>query len=126
MCAAVIPKPYQTLKTQLCCGSDSELWARLSKTSLSESVRNTIVQDQTPVLMVARARIEHLSLCDSSVSHQTAEISEGFAPLFQYINGTTCVSDILTQLAHAGATEPMLESIKAGFARLLNMAMLVH
>jgi len=124
--AAVIPKPYQTLKTQLCLWPDSELWPQLSKSPLAVAKRDQLLQHQTPRLMVARARIEHLSYCDPTISHQTAELSEGFAPLFQYVNGTASVSDILLQLSHAGAPTPMLESVKESFSNLLKLKMLAH
>ena len=75
--------------------------------------------------MVSRAQIDHMSMCEPTVRHQTTELSEGFAPLFQHINGTNSINTILLQLKQAGASDNILDGVKRGFYQLLETGMLL-
>lgn len=83
-----------------------------------------MLQHQDPHLLVARASLVHASACEPAVEHQTLELSEGFAHLFQHINGQNSVEQLLTAFKQAGAPEPLLQSVKAGFRQLLDKHML--
>ncbi|MBK6758354.1 MAG: hypothetical protein IPG70_12410 [Moraxellaceae bacterium] len=50
---------------------------------------------------------------------------EGFAALFEYVNGTMSVQQILQQLQQMGAPESLLQSIKQGFKLLWDKGMVV-
>ncbi len=122
--AAVIPLPYEELKRSLCPVADSELWRHLGRSPTPVSRVRAILRKEDPRLFVARASINRLSRCEPSVSHQTVELSEGFNPLFSYINGSTSVNELLVQLKQAGATDQILQGIKSGFLKLLETGML--
>lgn len=122
--AAIIPQSYMKLKETLCPCEDTALWAHLCKKPLSESLRKKTLVDEDPKLFITRAHIRTLSRCESTVDHATAELTEGFAPLFQHINGSMSIAQILGHLRQAGATEEILQSVQTGFQQLLNYAML--
>jgi hypothetical protein len=122
--AAVIPLPYEKLKSSLCPVADSELWRYLSRSPIPVSRVRAILRKEDPRLLVARAQINRLSRCEPSASHQTVELSEGFAPLFGYIDGSTSVDVLLIQIQQAGATDQILRGIKSGFLKLLETGML--
>jgi hypothetical protein len=122
--AALIPQSYVTLKKKLCPCEDTSLWAHLSKTQLSASLRRKTLAKEEPRLFITRARVSTLSRCDPTVDHQTAELTEGFAPLFQHVNGSMSVAQILAHLRQAGAPEEILQGVESGFQQLLTSGML--
>jgi hypothetical protein len=124
VCAAIIPASYEELKHSFCPEHDCDLWRSLSKNPVSASRRRKLLEKENPRLFVARANISHMSRCEPSVDQKTAELSEGFAPLFQHVNGTMSVEQILNQLKQIGAQEQMLETIKSTFRQLLDSGML--
>ena len=124
VCAAIIPRPYTELKNLFCSKPECDLWRDLSKTPISTSKRRKILEKDDPRLFVARAHVSHMSRCEPAVDQKTAELSEGFASLFQYINGTTSVEQILAQLRQIGAQEQMLQGVQSAFKDLLESGML--
>ena len=122
--AAIIPRPYGELKNELCPCAEAELWRHLRRHPLSSARRNRALQKEEPRLLMARAYISKHSDCEPAVDHKTAELSQGFAHLFQYVNGAYSVAEILRQLQAAGAKESMLQSVRAGFQQLLETGML--
>lgn len=124
VCAALIPESYEKLKNLFCPESDCDLWRSLSKKPLAASRRKKILEKDEPRLFVARAHVSHMSRCEPTIDQKTAELSEGFAPLFQHVNGTVSVDHILQQLKQIGAQDGMLQSIKATFKQLLENEML--
>jgi hypothetical protein len=124
VCAAMIPESYEKLKELLNSGSECDLWRTLCKKPLAASRRKKILEKDEPRLFIARAHVSHMSRCEPTIDQKTAELSEGFAPLFQHVNGTVSVEYILQQLKQIGAQEQMLQSIKATFKQLLESEML--
>lgn len=122
--AAIIPQSYVKLKGTLCPCEDTVLWAHLGKTPLSASRRKKILANEEPKLFITRAHVSKLSRCEPTVDHQTAELTEGFAPLFQHVNGSMSIAQILEHLRHAGATEEIRQGVEAGFHQLLTNGML--
>ncbi len=122
--ATVLPQPYIHLKNELCPRPACELWNHISREPLSVSLRKKTLETEDPKLLVARAHVSHASLCEPSVEHKTVELSEGFAHLFQHVNGTMSVEQILTQLKQAGAPDQLLHSVQDGFYQLLETSML--
>lgn len=122
--AAIIPRSYAELKRSFCAVADTELWTHLAHSPVSDALRKKTLEKENPRLLVMRARINHMSLCEPSVDHQTVELSEGFAPLFQHVNGATSVDEILVQLKQAGAPEQILQGVHGGFKQLLENGML--
>jgi len=122
--AAILPLSYVELKRIFCKVADSELWNHISQSPVTKSLRRSTLQKEDPRLLVMRARIEHMSLCEPTVDHQTVELSEGFAQLFQHVNGSISVEQILTHLQEAGATEQILKGVSAGFQQLFDAGML--
>ncbi len=122
--AAIIPQSYVKLKKILCPCEDTDLWAHLSQTQLSASLRKKTLANEAPTLFITRAHVSTLSRCEPTVDHQTAELTEGFAPLLQQINGTNTISQILAQLKQAGAADEILQGVEAGFYQLLTSGML--
>ena len=59
------------------------------------------------------------------MARQTSSLSEGFASLFEYVNGTMSVEQILQQLKQMGAPESLLQGIKSGFRQLSVAGMIV-
>ncbi len=122
--AAIIPQPYGQLKKAFCLVDDDCLWRQINKTSLSPSVRQRILQVEDPRLLVVRATISRLSRCEPAIDFKTVELSEGFASLFQHVNGSMSVEQILAQLKQIGAPEHMLEGVESAFRQLLAYGML--
>lgn len=121
--AAIIPQSYVKLKQTLCPCEDTGLWAHLSKTQLSASLRKKTLAHEDPKLFITRARISTFSRCEPTVDHQTAELTEGFAPLFQHVNGTNTTGQISAQLKQAGAADEILQGVQTGFKQLLTSGM---
>ena len=121
--AAVIPRSYPQLKSALCSCADTELWAHLSGTPLPASLRSEALTRDEPRLLLAQARVTHLSACDVSIEHTTMELSDGFAPLFAHVDGKTSVAEILGQMRRIGAPEGVLQGIQAAFRQLLEAGM---
>ncbi len=124
VCAAMIPESYEKLKDMLRPEADCDLWRSLNKKPLVASRRKKILENDEPRLFVARAHVSHMSRCEPTIDQKTVELSEGFAPLFQHVNGTASVDFILQQLKQIGAQDGMLQSIKATFKQLLENEML--
>lgn len=122
--ASILPQPYSQLKKSFCSHDETELWHRLSKKPTTKNYRKKILSQEDPRLLIAGATISQESLCDPSIEHRTAELSEGFAPLFQHINGTMSINEMLSQLNQSGAQEAILQSVKNGFEQLLDNEML--
>jgi len=122
--AAIIPQSYVKLKETLCPCEDMGLWAHLSKTQLSASLRSKTLAKEDPILFITRAHVSAVYRCESTVDHQTVELTEGFAPLFQHVNGTNTICQILAQLKQAGAADEILQGVEAGFQQLLTSGML--
>jgi len=122
--ASIVPQSYVRLKKLLCPCEDTGLWAHLIKTQLSASLRKKTLANEEPKLFITRAHISKLSRCEPTVDHQTAELTEGFAPLFQHVNGSQSIAQILANLKQAGAPEGILEGVQTGFQQLLTSAML--
>lgn len=124
VCAAVIPNSYEYLKTSFCPDLACDLWRHLNKKPVAASQRRKILGKDDPRLFVARAYVSHFSRCDPTIDQKTAELSEGFASLFQHVNGTVSIDYILEQLKKIGAQDDMLQSIKASFKQLIESQML--
>lgn len=122
--ASVLPQSYTKVKQRLCKVEDDCLWRHINKTALSASVRKKTLRTQEPRLLVARAKLSRTSKCEPAIEHSTMELSEGFAPLFQHVNGTMSVAQILQQLKQIGAQEQMLQSIETAFQQLLEAGMI--
>jgi hypothetical protein len=123
--AAMIPLSYLTLKQALCPCLGAELWRSLNKTPLSVAARQALWQKTDNRLLVAQAKVAVMSVCEPLIEHQTVELAEGFASLFEYVNGTMSVQQILQQLQQIGAPEPLLQSIKQGFKQLWDKGMVL-
>jgi hypothetical protein len=121
---AIIPQSYIRLKERLCPCEDTALWAHLSKTHLSASLRIKILANEDPKLFITKAHVSTLSRCEPTVDHQTAELTEGFAPLFQHVNGSMSITQILDHLRQAGAPGEILQGVQAGFQQLLTSEMI--
>ena len=124
--ASVLPQSYAKIKQRLCKAEDDCLWRHLNKTNLSASVRKKTLKTQEPRLLVCRAQVSRTSKCEPVIEHSTMELSEGFAPLFQHVNGSMSVAQILEQLKQIGAQQQMLQSIQVAFQQLLEAGMLEH
>jgi hypothetical protein len=124
VCAAIIPVSYEKLKHSFCSDLNCDLWRNLSKKPIVASRRKKILEKDDPRLFVARAQVRHISRCEPTIDQKTAELSEGFASLFQHVNGTVSVDYILAQLKQIGAQNQMLEEIKSTFQQLLESGML--
>lgn len=122
--AAIIPQSYTQLKSALCPCQDTALWTHLSKTQLSSVLRKKTLAHEDPKLFVTRAHLSKFSRCEATVDHYTAELSEGFAPLFQHVNGTNSVAQIIEQLRQIGAADQILQGVEAGFHQLFTNGML--
>jgi hypothetical protein len=121
----VLPQPYNTLKKNLCSTEGAGLWRVLNRTPVTVEMRYNALQMDQPRLWLARAFISTVSACDPVVEHQTLEVSDGFAALMQYLDGSMSVNDLLVGLRQAGAEETMLAGVKRGFRQLLEAGMLL-
>lgn len=124
--ASVLPQSFTLIKQRLCKVEDDCLWRYLNETPLSASVRKKTLLTDDPRLLVTRAITGRVSRCEPVIEHITMELSEGFAPLFQHVNGSMSVRQILQQLKQIGAEQPMLESIQSAFQQLLESGMLEY
>lgn len=124
VCAAMIPESYEKLKASFCPEPDCDLWRSLNKRPVPSARRRKLLEKDDPRLFVARAHVSHMSRCEPTIDQKTVELSEGFAPLFQHVNGTASVDYILEQLKKIGAQDEMLQSIKSTFQQLLESEML--
>ena len=122
--AAIIPQSYVQLKKSTCSVADDCLWRQLNKTPLSVSLRKRTLEIEDPRLLVTRATISRPSKCEPAVDFKTVELSEGFASLFQHVNGTMSVAQILAQLKQIGASKQILEGVQSAFKQLLDTRML--
>ena len=123
--AALIPLSYAVLKKALCPCLGAELWRYLNKTPLLSADRQRLWQQADTRLLVAKAKVSTLSDSDPTIDHVTIELAEGFASLFEYVNGTMSVEQILQQLTQMGAPESLLQGIKSGFRQLSVAGMIV-
>jgi len=124
VCTAIVPASYEVLKSAFCPDVGDELWRSLNKKPFSASRRKQILENNEPKLFVARAHVSHMSRCEPTIDQTTAELSEGFASLFQHVNGSVSVDYILAELKQIGTQDEMLESIKSTFQQLLESEML--
>ncbi len=123
--AAIIPQSYTYLKSSLCPCDDSGLWQQLTRTPLSAAVRREALKQEQPRLLVSRAVVSRLSACEPVIEYQTVELSEGFAPLFEHLDGSSSVQQLLGELEKIGAPAAILQGVQAGFQQLLTLGMLV-
>lgn len=123
--AALIPLSYAVLKKALCPCLGAELWRYLNKTPLLSADRQRLWQQADARLLVAKAKVSTLSDSDPTIDHVTIELAEGFASLFEYVNGSMSVGQILQQLTQMGAPESLLQGIKSGFRQLSVAGMIV-
>ena len=121
--ATVIPRSHAELKNALCPCPDTDLWSHLSGTQLPAPVRTASLAQEMPRLLLAQARVTHLSACDVSIEHTTLELSDGFAPLFAHVDGSTSVAGILEQMRRVGTPGPLLNGIENAFKQLLEKGM---
>ncbi len=123
--AAIIPLSYGLLKKSLCPSLGAELWRYLNKTPLLASGRQQLWQQADTRLLVVKAKVSTLSDSDPTIDHVSLELAEGFASLFEYVNGTMSVQQILQQLQQIGAPASLVQSIKQGFQQLYAAEMIV-
>ncbi|MEM7027501.1 MAG: hypothetical protein AAF410_04675 [Pseudomonadota bacterium] len=123
--AAMLPQPYSQLKQKLCPGDHSNMWTELTQKPLKMIRRNKVLANEDPRLLVARAMVSYQSVCEPAIDHQTIELSEGFAHLFQHINGTSSIDQLLAAFKQAGAPASLLNSVKTGFKNLVDKNMLI-
>ena len=123
--AGVLPQSHAVLKTAWCPEGESALWRALQKQPLPMEQRQAQFAAPQPRLLLARAVVAVPSACDPVIEHHITELPEGFASLFQYVNGENSVSTMLMGLQQAGAPKEMLASVQAGFRQLLASGMLV-
>lgn len=123
--AGVLPQSWQQLTQAWCTVEGSSLWRALQQAPLSAEQRQAQLAAPQPRLLLARAVVATPSAYDPVIEHRTTELPEGFAALFQYVNGENSVSMLLMGLQQAGAPVAMLDSVKAGFLQLLESGMLV-
>ncbi|NKB35785.1 MAG: hypothetical protein GKR93_01260 [Gammaproteobacteria bacterium] len=122
--AVIVPQPYADMKRLLCPVADTELWSHLAQNPPGRAQRRRVLENENRRIFFARARINQFSRCDPTVDFQTMELSDGFAPLFQHVDGHNSSDVILKQLAQAGADDKILSGVKEGFLKLLQNGML--
>lgn len=124
--ASVLPQSYALIKQRLCKVEDDRLWHHLNKKALSVAARKKTLTTDQPGLLVTRARLGRASTCEPVIDHITMELSEGFAPLLHYMNGTMSVAQILGRLKQTGAGEHLLQGVQLAFQQLLERGMLAQ
>lgn len=124
--AGILPQSYTDLKAAWCAGEEAALWRRLQKTPLSPEARQAQLHTLQPRLLLARAVVTVPSACDPVIEHRTTELPEGFAALFQHVNGEHSVQQLLAGLQQAGAPAEMLTGVQAGFQQLLESGLLAQ
>lgn len=122
--AALLPMPYHELKQQLCPVPDAQLWRHLNKQPLLPTAIDELLGKTHQHLLVALACVEDEPVCDPQTHHRSVVLNEGFAALFQHINGHNSVAEILIQLSQAGASNKIVLNVKTGFQELLEQGML--
>lgn len=122
---AMLPLSYHTLKRQLGNNNAGDTWSKVSVKPLAAARMSRVLEKQNPALLVAQARLEHASACEPGITHQTLELSEGFAHLFQHINGSNSVDQLLAGFKQAGAPPNLIDSVKTGFRKLVDKRMLI-
>lgn len=122
--AAILPRPYATLKAQLCPCTGAELWRQLARQPLPAATRSAVLATPDLRLLVARAQVTRDSPCEPWVEHATVELGEGFARLLPHVDGRNSVTGLLEQLRAAGAGEPLLAGVLSGFRELARQGML--
>ncbi|NRB40212.1 MAG: hypothetical protein HRU20_17395 [Pseudomonadales bacterium] len=123
--ANTINQPYSQLKKKLCPKNGTALWRHLKDHPLPVFLREESMAIDDGRLLVSKACVTEDSSLDPVVDHITVELVMGFAPMFQYIDGTMSVLTMLKHLVDAGAPETLLNSVKSGFYQLLQCGMLV-
>lgn len=122
--AATLPRSWPVLRQALCPCADTELWSHLSASPMTAAVRTRALAGDDARVLLARARVSRPSRCDVDVDHATLELSGGFAPLLQHVDGRTTTADLLAQMRKVGAPEAVLQGIETGFRQLLDAGML--
>jgi hypothetical protein len=125
VCAVLMPLSHTALMRALCPCPLDELWARLEHAPLPASRRRDTLVQRDPRLLVARAFVTHRSRCEANVDRRIFELSEGFAPMFRYLDGSMSVRQMLAHLRRAGAPDAMLGSVRSGFSQLVQHGALV-
>lgn len=123
--AAIIPLSYSVLKKALCPCLGAELWRYVNKTQWLAADRQRLWQQADTRLLVAKAKVSTVSDSDPTIDHISLELAEGFASLFEYVNGTMSVQQILQQLQQIGAPASLVQSIKQGFQQLYAAEMII-
>lgn len=124
--ASVIPAPYAKLRKMLCPCELDQLWKHLCDNPLSSAQCSMALQHNDPRLLLMRADIRQMSHCSPETKHVTVELSEGFAPLLQHLDGSNSINSLLLQFGQAGAPEALLQSVRNGFLQLLKSGMLME
>jgi hypothetical protein len=109
----------------LCACPDTELWAHLSGSPLTARQRTQALGGREPRLLLARANVAGISACDVTIEHATVELSEGFAPLLQHVDGRTSLLLILDQMRRIGAPETLVRGIESGFRQMLEAGFII-
>ncbi len=122
---AMLPVSYNRLLQQVAGKQDIDAWSRVSKKPLAPSRLSRVLKPQNTTLIVAQARLLHASVCEPGTTHQTLELSEGFAHLFQHISSKPSVEQLLEALKKAGAPAALTQSVRAGFEQLFSEGMLI-
>lgn len=122
--ASILPQSYMRIKKSICKEKDSSLWRHLGNTPLEKKELISMRETDDPRLFVTRAYVESFSRFDPVIDQKTVELSEGFAFLFQYVDGSYSIEHILEQMQQTGAEGKMLDSIRATFKRLMEMGMI--
>lgn len=121
---ALLPQPYQILRQELCAFSGGELWRQLGRNPVDTETREWLLMPSEPRLLVCSAYVAEASLCDPVIEHRTAELSEGFAPLLDHVDGMISTNQILAQLKQLGASMAILQGVATSFRQLLRQGML--
>lgn len=116
--------PYMALKKKLCPVTGTALWQHLNANPLPAFLREETLEQQDPRVVVSKACITYKSELDPVVDHATVELSIGFAPMFNYIDGSLSIAALLRHLSEAGAPESLILSVRSGFYQLLQCGML--
>ncbi|HEY9034016.1 MAG TPA: hypothetical protein VIN71_08775 [Pseudomonadales bacterium] len=123
--SAPLPDSYGFLQRSLCPVPGAGLWQHLQSHPLPASVRQSVLANGEPRLLLARAVVREASGCDPQVDFVTAELSAGFAPIFQHVNGSMTAMELLAHLQHAGADAGLLATVQRQLHQLLQTGMLV-
>ena len=122
--AFILPRPYQTLRQKLCPASGTALWQHLKKSPLPAFMRDEILSVEESVFVLSQARVRTDSPTDPVIDYKTMALSRGYAPIFQYVNGSMSCKQILAHLQQAGAAEALLASVEHQLGELLQAGMI--